>query len=207
MADDLSSLKDDMTAFILGHGMSRFQGYVTEDVHSVMWDPTDNPESWKDFVELAKKAGCAFLSMDEEVLQRDELDYLVQRLQHASYPSDEDLEEARWLRSYIGKTGFIQLGWPHQGIMFLFEVSHRVVRALSAPARPGGRLRQPRHRRHRPGRRTLTCAGSFAMPILHRRRTPRPARPACLCRSSPTLLAARGIRHRREAQKFLNPSL
>jgi hypothetical protein len=123
MSDDLSSLKDDMVAFILGHGMSRFQGYVTEDVHSVMWDPRDNPESWKDFVELAKKAGSAFLSMDEEVLQRDELDYLTARLQQASYPSDEDLEEARWLRSYVGKTGFIQLGWPHQGIMFLYEIS------------------------------------------------------------------------------------
>src|ERR1022692_5297210 len=74
MSDDLSSLKDDMNAFILGHGLSRFQGYVTEDVHSVMWDPRDSPESWKDFVELAKKAGSQFLSMDEEVLQRDELD-------------------------------------------------------------------------------------------------------------------------------------
>lgn len=108
MPDDLSTLKDDMNAFILGHGLSRFQGYVTEEVHSVMWDPRDNPESWKDFVELAKKAGAEFLSMDEEVLERDELDYLIQRLQHASYPSDEDMEEARWLRNYVGKTGFIQ---------------------------------------------------------------------------------------------------
>src|SRR6185437_2523728 len=123
MSDDLSSLKDDMNAFILGHCLSRFQGYVTEEVHSVMWDPKDNPESWKDFVELAKKAGSQFLSMDEEVLQRDELDYLVQRLQHASFPSEEDLDEARWLRNYLGKTGFIQLGWPHQGIMFLFEAT------------------------------------------------------------------------------------
>jgi len=123
MAEDLSSLKDDMTAFILGHGLSRFQGYVTEEVRSVMWDPRGNPESWKDFVELAKHSGTAFLSMDNEVLQRDELDYLVQRLQHATYPNDEDMEEARSLRHYIGKTGFIQLGWPHQGIMFLYEVS------------------------------------------------------------------------------------
>jgi hypothetical protein len=123
MPDDLSSLKDDMNAFIVGYGLSRFQGYVTEDVHSVMWDPRDNPESWKDFVELAKKAGCEFLSMDEEVLQRDELDYLIQRLQHTQFPNDEDMEEARWLRNYVGKTGFIQLGWPHQGIMFLYEVS------------------------------------------------------------------------------------
>jgi len=89
----------------------------------VMWDPRGNPESWKDFVELAKKAGSEFLSMDEEVLQRDELDYLMQRLQNANYPNDEDLDEARWLRQYIGKTGFIQLGWPHQGVMFLYEVS------------------------------------------------------------------------------------
>jgi len=123
MSDDLSGLKDDMNAFILGHGLSRFQGYVTEDVQSVMWDPRDNPESWKDFVELAKKAGAQFLSMDEEVLERDELDYLIQRLQHTAFPSDDDMEEARWLRNYIGKTGFIQLGWAHEGIMFLFEVS------------------------------------------------------------------------------------
>ena len=123
MAEDLSNLRDDMTAFILGHGLSRFQGYVTEDVHSVMWDPRDNPESWKDYVELAKHSGAAFLSMDEDVLERDELDYLVQRLQHATYPSDEDMDEARALRNCVGKTGFIQLGWPHQGIMFLYEVS------------------------------------------------------------------------------------
>ena len=93
--------------------------------------------------------------MDEEVLERDELDYLIQRLQHATYPSDEDLEEARWLRNYVGKTGFIQLGWPHQGIMFLYEVYHRVVRALSASARPGRGFRDAGHRR-RPIRTTNT---------------------------------------------------
>jgi hypothetical protein len=96
---------------------------VTEDVQSVMWDPQGNAESWKDFVELAKKAGATFVSTDEEVLERDELEYLLQRLQHANYSSDDDIEEARWLRNYIGKMGFIQLGWPHQGIMFLYEVS------------------------------------------------------------------------------------
>ena len=33
------------------------------------------------------------------------------------------MEDARWLRTYIGKSGFVQLGWPFQGIMFLFETS------------------------------------------------------------------------------------
>ena len=123
MSDDLSNLKDDMNAFILGHGLSRFQGYVTEDVHSVMWDPRGNPESWKDFVELAKHAGATFLTMSDVVLEKEDLDFLVDRLKNANYPDEEDIEEARWLRTYIGKTGFVQLGWPYQGTVLLFESS------------------------------------------------------------------------------------
>ena len=37
-SDDLTGLKDDMIAFIEGHGLKRFRGYVSEDVTSVMWD-------------------------------------------------------------------------------------------------------------------------------------------------------------------------
>ena len=51
------------------------------------------------------------------------MDYLVERLQRSTYASDEEMEDARWLRTYIGKSGFVQLGWPFQGIMFLFEAS------------------------------------------------------------------------------------
>ena len=60
--DNLASLKDDMVAFIEGHGMRRFPGYVDYDeVQRVVWKPGDNPESWKDFVELAKAVGRHFL--------------------------------------------------------------------------------------------------------------------------------------------------
>jgi hypothetical protein len=38
MQDDLTTVRDDMTAFIEGHGMQRYHGYVNEDVQSVMWD-------------------------------------------------------------------------------------------------------------------------------------------------------------------------
>ena len=31
--------------------------------------------------------------------------------------------KARMLRIYSGKTGFIQLGWPCQGVVFLYEIS------------------------------------------------------------------------------------
>jgi hypothetical protein len=124
LPDDLASLKDDMVAFIEGHGMLRFRGYVDyEEVQSVMWKSEDNPESWKDFVELAKAAAAPFLTMDSWRLQREELDELLERVGNAEFTNDEDLEDARWLRTYVGKTGFVQLGFAHQGIMMVYEAS------------------------------------------------------------------------------------
>ena len=122
--DDLTGLKDDMVAFIEGHGMHRFHGYVDyEEVQSVMWDSNNNPEAWKDFVELAKASAAPFLTMHAWVLKKEDLEDLLRRLTNAEYTNDEDLEDARWLRTYVGKTGFVQLGWPHQGTMFLYETS------------------------------------------------------------------------------------
>jgi len=121
--DDLTGLKDDMTAFIEGHGLRRFQGYVAEEVASVSWDTRGDADAWKDFVELAKAAGATFLTMNDALLEQSDVDFLVERLRNARYPNDEDIEEARWLRTYIGKTGFVQLGLPQQGVMFLYEVS------------------------------------------------------------------------------------
>jgi hypothetical protein len=121
--DDLITLKDDMVAFIEGHGMRRFQAYIGEDMNSVMWEAGENPDSWKDYVEVAKASGAAFLTMNEFVLRREDLDFLVERLRYSPYMNTEDLEDARWLRSYEGRTGYLQLGWPYQGVLFVYEVS------------------------------------------------------------------------------------
>jgi len=124
LPDDLAGLKDDMIAFVEGHGMSRFPGFVDyEEVQCVSWKENGNPEGWKDFVELAKTAGAPFLTMDSWRLERGELDAMIERLSNAEFASDEDLEEARWLRTYVGKTGFVQLGFAHQGVMMIYEAS------------------------------------------------------------------------------------
>ncbi|HXY49876.1 MAG TPA: hypothetical protein VEI01_10530 [Terriglobales bacterium] len=124
-SEDLTSLKDDMIAFIEGHGMRRFYGYVDyEEVQCIMWkSDEEHPDGWKDFVELAKSAGVTFLTMDSWGLKREDLEELIQRISSAEYDSDEDLEDARWLRTYVGKTGFVQLGWAYQGSVFLYEAS------------------------------------------------------------------------------------
>ncbi len=124
MVDNLSVLKDDMIAFIEGHGMRRFHGYASEDeVQAIMWHSPDQSDGWKDFVELAKHSGAPFLTMHASTLERSDLDDLVQHLADARFGGEDDAEDARWLRQHIGKVGFIQLGWAYQGSMFLYEAS------------------------------------------------------------------------------------
>jgi hypothetical protein len=124
-SDDLTGLKDDMIAFIEGHGMRRFHGFVDyEEVQCVMWKSDEgHPDGWKDFVELAKSTGAVFLTMDSWTLKREDLDEIIQRISGAEFGNEEDVEDARWLRTYIGKTGFMQLGWAYQGTIFLYEAS------------------------------------------------------------------------------------
>ena len=121
--DSLLSLKDDMIAFIEGHGMFRFKGYVDESIATVPWDDEENPDSWKDFVEAAKAAGALFLTMSESALEKDDIDLLVEQMEDQDYPDPDknDLEEAEELQRYVGKVGYIQLGFAHQGVMFLHE--------------------------------------------------------------------------------------
>ena len=124
MPDNLAAMRDDMVAFIEGHGMRRFPGYVDhEEVQTVAWKPEDDVEGWKDFVEMAKAAGSPFLTMDSWQLEKEELEGMIERLSNAEFSSDEDLEDARWLRTYLGKVGFVQLGFAFQGVMMLYEAS------------------------------------------------------------------------------------
>ncbi len=119
----LLSLKDDMVAFIEGHSYRRIPAYVGEEVPTVLWDDEENIDSWKDFVETAKAAGAPFLTMSDVRLEKADLELLIEELQEANFPDSDspELDEAQSLASYVGKVGFIQLGFAHQGIVFLHE--------------------------------------------------------------------------------------
>ncbi|HVC45635.1 MAG TPA: hypothetical protein VND90_00175 [Terracidiphilus sp.] len=123
--DNLHSLKDDMVAFIEGHGMRRLPGYVTEDIPSIVWEDKANPDAWKDFVEMATHVGAPFLTFSEMTLEHEELDVLVEEAGEMNFPDEEgaELVEAQLLRKYAGKVGYIQLGFVHQGIAFLHETT------------------------------------------------------------------------------------
>jgi len=124
-SDNLLSLKDDMVAFIEGHGLRRLPGYVTEDIPTILWEGQDNPDAWKDFVEMAKHVGAPFVTFSEMTLGREELDALIDQAQEMNFPDEEgtELVEANWLRGYAGKVGYIQLGFVYQGLAFLHETT------------------------------------------------------------------------------------
>lgn len=123
--DNLLALKDDMVAFIEGHGMRRLPGFVTEDIPSILWDGKENADSWKDFVEMAKHVGAPFVLFSEVTLEREELDALIDEAGEMNFPDEEasELVEAQWLRKYVGKLGYIQLGFIYQGVAFLHETT------------------------------------------------------------------------------------
>lgn len=124
MDKDLHSLKDDMVAFIEGHGLRRFQGCIKDEMPSVEWSVSeDHPDAWKDFVELAKASGAAFVTMNDSSLDAEDVDFLVERLEDIDYVPEEDLEEGRWLRNFVGKLGHLQIGFANSGIMFVYQIS------------------------------------------------------------------------------------
>ena len=123
--DNLLSLKDDMVAFIEGHGMRRFPGFVAEEVPSILWEDETNPDSWKDFVEMAKTASAAFLTMSESVLEKEDLELLIEHIRDQNFPDEEapELDEVQYLVNYVGKLGYLQLGFAYQGVVYVHENS------------------------------------------------------------------------------------
>ena len=123
--DNLLSLKDDMVAFLSGHGLRQFPGFVGDDVPSILWEDDGDPDGWKRLVETAKAAGAVFLTMSDVQLEEDELDLLLERLREQNFPDEEapEFEELDALREHVGKIGFVQLGFVHGGVAFVHETA------------------------------------------------------------------------------------
>ncbi len=142
-SNNLTSLKDDMIAFIEGHGMRHFPALIPEDTPRVWWsDPemtADNAtiakESWKDFVEMAKTAGAPLVCIGEDSVDRTTLELLSSELQDMSSteaPAPE-MDKLNRLFLQIGKVGHLELAFAHQGILFVHETQtewYREYRAM-----------------------------------------------------------------------------
>lgn len=121
--DNLAILKDDMIAFIEGHGIRHFPALIPEDAPRVWWNDPDNQESWKDFVEMAKTVNVPLIMIGEDQLEKATLEMLLEELQELTTLNEvvADTEEAQLLQQHIGKIGHIELAFAHQGFLFVHE--------------------------------------------------------------------------------------
>jgi hypothetical protein len=121
--DDLTAVKDDMVAFIAGHGMRRMKGYVPEDLPTVLFED-DDVDGWKDFVEDAKAAGAPFMTMSEVLLEPEDVAALIAQLSEQEFENEDgSVDEAQELMKHAGKIGYLQLGFAYGGVMFLYETA------------------------------------------------------------------------------------
>ena len=122
--ESLHLVKDDMIAFVAGNGLRRFTAYVAEDVPSVVFED-EGPDGWKDFVEHAKASGASFVTMSEVMLEKEDVELLVEQMRAQNFPGEDspEMEDAQYLVKYVGKIGYLQLGFAHQGVMFLYETA------------------------------------------------------------------------------------
>ncbi len=122
--DDLISLKDDMIAFIAGNGLRRLSAYVPEDVPSVMFEE-ESADGWKDFVEHAKAAAVPFVTMSDVTLEKGDIEMLIERTRVHRFPDEagQELDDAQYLLQFIGKTGYLQIGFSYGGVMYLYETA------------------------------------------------------------------------------------
>ncbi len=113
-----------MVAFIAGHGMRRMNSFVPEDVPTVLFEEED-VDGWKDFVEHAKAANAPFITMSDVLLEPEDVATLIAQVREQNYTDSDlgDLEEAQGLLQHVGKTGYIQLGFAHGGVIFLYETA------------------------------------------------------------------------------------
>src|ERR1700712_195179 len=112
--DDLTAVKDDMVAFIAGHGLRRMNSFVPEDVPTVLFEE-DDVDGWKDFVEHAKAAAAPFVTMSEVLLEPEDVQTLIAQLRDQQFSADEPdiAAEAQDLMQHVGKIGYLQLGFAH----------------------------------------------------------------------------------------------
>lgn len=132
-SDNLLNLKDDMVAFIEGHGMRHFPALIPEDTPRVWWNDSEATEgihqgpneSWKDFVEMAKTVGARMVCIGEDMLEKTVLELLINELQEISGGDGFGVqaEKASDLFMQVGKLGHIELAFAHEGILFVHETA------------------------------------------------------------------------------------
>ena len=83
---------------------------------------------------MAKTASAPFVTMSEVMLEKDDIAMLLEQFRDDNFPDEAaaEVHEAQYLVNYVGKIGYIQLGFAHQGIVFVHDNAPRGTSATSS---------------------------------------------------------------------------
>jgi hypothetical protein len=63
--------------------------------------------------------------MSEVILEKSDIAILLDQIREQNFPDEDapELDDAEYLVNHVGKVGYLQLGFAHQGVMFIFETA------------------------------------------------------------------------------------
>ena len=59
------------------------------------------------------------------MLEKSDIAMLLEQIRDQNFPDEDaaEIDDAEYLVNHVGKIGYLQLGFAHQGIMFIFETA------------------------------------------------------------------------------------
>lgn len=124
---NLDTLKREILGYLDEAGFAIFRsspGTVEGGSGTMVWDSQEHPD-YQMFLEVAKKVGVKLILFASREFEATDLDELVEQLDTADLPRDDDREyrgRIRDLRGYQGVTCSIELAFDYNQRLYVYEL-------------------------------------------------------------------------------------
>jgi hypothetical protein len=124
---NLDTLKREILGYLDETGFAVFHSLPgTLDAHSsvIFWDTEHHPD-YQMFLDVARKSGVKLILVGSREFEASDVDELVEQLDTAELPRDEQRDyrsRLRNMRSYEGQTCSIELAFDYNQRLYIYEV-------------------------------------------------------------------------------------
>jgi len=124
---NLDTLKREILGYLDEAGFAVFRsspGTIDGVAGSMIWDAEEHPD-YQEFLQVASKVGVKLIVFASREFEATDLDELVEQLDSADLPRDEDREyrsRIRDLRIYQGVTCSIELAFDFDQRLYIYEL-------------------------------------------------------------------------------------
>ena len=126
MGLDLETIRKEMQAHLEKAGTPIFYGYhrMLDSLIQVSWDTETHP-NFREFLNIAEKAGAKLVVFHHEAFQLDQIDEALEELETSDLTREQKRSfetRLKHLQPYEGFTCVLQLSFALEGRLYLFEL-------------------------------------------------------------------------------------